>query len=176
MRRCHASTPKSCGRKRLDSFRRSMRESGHSPRRRRRQSDPTRTYWPARETDLIWPSTGATVGCDKQPKSTLREGWRQSSLATWLVTTSSRSRPREAAHRHTVNSVPVRRDILLRSELRCRLGAEGSQIDDYFVKNHTDHVLGTFKTQQEAIDWAKKQGHAPLVARVRHLNDKKTPY
>jgi hypothetical protein len=27
----------------------------------------------------------------------------------------------------------------------------------------------------EAIDWAKKQAHSPLVARVRHLNDKKKP-
>jgi hypothetical protein len=33
-------------------------------------------------------------------------------------------------------------------------------------------ILATFKTQHEAIDWA---GHAPLVARVRHLNDKKKP-
>jgi hypothetical protein len=29
------------------------------------------------------------------------------------------------------------------------------------------------KTQKEAIDWAKKNGDSPLVARVRHLNDKK---
>ena len=28
---------------------------------------------------------------------------------------------------------------------------------------------------EEAIDWARKNGHTPLVARVRHLNDKKTP-
>jgi hypothetical protein len=26
-----------------------------------------------------------------------------------------------------------------------------------------------------AIKWAKDNGHHPLVARVRHLNDKKTP-
>ena len=36
-----------------------------------------------------------------------------------------------------------------------------------------DDALGTFKTQREAIDWVKKQAHSPLVARVRHLNDKK---
>jgi DNA topoisomerase-1 len=36
-------------------------------------------------------------------------------------------------------------------------------------------VLATFKTQQEAIDWSRKNGHAPPVARVRHLNDKKKP-
>jgi hypothetical protein len=48
-------------------------------------------------------------------------------------------------------------------------------IQDYVVEDHADHVLGTFKTQKEAIDWAKAKGHVPLVARVRHLNDKKNP-
>jgi len=52
---------------------------------------------------------------------------------------------------------------------------EGSPVSDYVVEDHADHALATFKTQREAIDWAKKQGHAPLVARVRHLNDKKKP-
>jgi hypothetical protein len=52
---------------------------------------------------------------------------------------------------------------------------EGAQIEDYVVEDHADHVLSTFKTQRDAIDWAKKQGHSPLVARVRHLNDKKQP-
>jgi hypothetical protein len=52
---------------------------------------------------------------------------------------------------------------------------EGSGIDDYAVEDHADHVLGTFKTQYEAIDWARRQGRHPLVARVRHLNDKKKP-
>jgi hypothetical protein len=52
---------------------------------------------------------------------------------------------------------------------------EGSHIEDYVAEDHTDHVLATFKTQQEAVDWAHKQGHSPLVARVRHLNDKKMP-
>ena len=36
-------------------------------------------------------------------------------------------------------------------------------------------AVGPFKTQKEAIDEARKQGHHPLVARVRHLNDKKIP-
>jgi hypothetical protein len=52
---------------------------------------------------------------------------------------------------------------------------DGSAIEDYAVEDHADHVLATFKTQQEAIDWSRKNGHAPLVARVRHLNDKKKP-
>lgn len=53
--------------------------------------------------------------------------------------------------------------------------ADGSPIDDYVVEDHTDHVLHTADTQHEAIAWAKRQGHHPLVARVRHLNDKKIP-
>jgi hypothetical protein len=47
--------------------------------------------------------------------------------------------------------------------------------DDYVIEDHADHVLATFKTQHEAIDWAKQNGHSPHVARVRHLNDKKKP-
>lgn len=60
-------------------------------------------------------------------------------------------------------------------ETRPKDRPHGSPIDDYVVEDHASHELGTFKTQQEAIDWAKSKGHAPLVARVRHLNDKKKP-
>jgi len=60
-------------------------------------------------------------------------------------------------------------------EARPKGRPEGSAIQDYVVEDHADHVLGTFKTQKEAIDWAKAKGHSPLVARVRHLNDKKNP-
>ena len=58
-------------------------------------------------------------------------------------------------------------------EARPKGRPEGDRIDDYVVEDHADHVLGTFKTQHEAIAWAKNQGHHPLVARVRHLNNKK---
>jgi hypothetical protein len=60
-------------------------------------------------------------------------------------------------------------------EARPKGKAEGSPITDYVVEDHADHVLVTFKTQREAIEWAKKNGHTPRVARVRHLNDKKKP-
>src|ERR1700687_6135685 len=60
-------------------------------------------------------------------------------------------------------------------EARPKGRPEGSAIQDYVVEDHANHELGTFKTQKEAIDWAKTKGHAPLVARVRHLNDKKNP-
>jgi hypothetical protein len=52
---------------------------------------------------------------------------------------------------------------------------EGSPIDDYVVEDHADRLLGTFKTQSDAIAWAKKMGHHPLVARLRHLNSKRIP-
>ena len=52
---------------------------------------------------------------------------------------------------------------------------EGDPIEDYVVEDRADHVLKTFKTQHEAIEWAKKNGHSPHVARVRHHNDKKVP-
>ena len=61
-------------------------------------------------------------------------------------------------------------------EARPKGRPEGSYIDDYVVEDYGDHVLGTFKTQREAINWAKTNGHAPLVARVRNLNDKKKPH
>ena len=58
-------------------------------------------------------------------------------------------------------------------EARPKGKPEGSPIKDYVVENHADHVLGTFNTQHEAIEWSKKNGHTLHVAWVRHLNDKK---
>ena len=52
---------------------------------------------------------------------------------------------------------------------------EGTLIEDYVVEDQKDHVLKVFKTQKEAIDWAKKEGHHPLVARVRDENNKTKP-
>ena len=60
-------------------------------------------------------------------------------------------------------------------EARPKGRPEGSPITDYVVEDHADHILATFKTQREAIDWARSQGHAAHVARVRHLNDKRRP-
>ena len=51
----------------------------------------------------------------------------------------------------------------------------GEAIEEYVVEDHADHILHTSKTQAEAIAWARKEGHSPLVARVRSLNDKKRP-
>jgi hypothetical protein len=51
----------------------------------------------------------------------------------------------------------------------------GDPITDYVVEDADDTVLGTFKTQHEASAWAKANKHHPLVARMRHLNNKKIP-
>ena len=60
-------------------------------------------------------------------------------------------------------------------EARPKGRPEGSPIENYVVEDHADSVLATFGTQREAIDWAKRNGHAPHVARVRHLNNKRNP-
>jgi hypothetical protein len=60
-------------------------------------------------------------------------------------------------------------------EARPKGRQDGSAIDDFVVETAGDQVLRTFRTQAEAIAWAKSNGHTPHVARVRHLNDKKRP-
>ena len=60
-------------------------------------------------------------------------------------------------------------------EARPKGSTENSPITDYVVEDHADHVLATSLTQKDAIVWAIKNGHAPHVARVRHLNDKNKP-
>jgi hypothetical protein len=52
---------------------------------------------------------------------------------------------------------------------------EGEPVEEFVVEDHTDHALATFKTQEEAIKWAKEHKHTPHVARVRHLNDENKP-
>jgi hypothetical protein len=43
-------------------------------------------------------------------------------------------------------------------EARPKGRQEGSPIEDYVVEDHADSVLGTFKTQHEAIAWARQEG------------------
>lgn len=60
-------------------------------------------------------------------------------------------------------------------EARPKGRPEGTRIDDFVVEDASDHVLSTHATQGQAVQWAKARGHHPLVARVRHLNDKRRP-
>ena len=49
-------------------------------------------------------------------------------------------------------------------------------ITGYVVEDAADSVLHTADTQGAAVEWARKQGHRPImVARVRHLTDKRNP-
>jgi hypothetical protein len=45
-------------------------------------------------------------------------------------------------------------------EARPKGRQEGTHITDYVIEDHADSVLATCKTQQEAIEWAKKP-HGP---------------
>ena len=60
-------------------------------------------------------------------------------------------------------------------EARPKGRPDGAPIEDYVVEDHADHVLRTFNTQHEAIEWARKEGHDPLIARVRNRNNKNIP-
>jgi hypothetical protein len=56
-----------------------------------------------------------------------------------------------------------------------KAGRKGARSRTTFSRDHADSVLATFKTQHDAIAWAKQEGHSPHVARVRHLNKKTEP-
>jgi hypothetical protein len=45
-------------------------------------------------------------------------------------------------------------------EARPKGRGEHASIEDYVVETEGDHVLAQWKTQQEAIDWAKKRPYA----------------
>jgi hypothetical protein len=49
-------------------------------------------------------------------------------------------------------------------EARPKGRREGTAIVDYVVEEQGDRVLKAFKTQAEAIAWAKSEGHSPHVA------------
>jgi hypothetical protein len=44
---------------------------------------------------------------------------------------------------------------------------EGTPIDDYAVESSASETLKVCNTQQDAVDWAKTEGYAVHVARVR---------
>jgi len=58
---------------------------------------------------------------------------------------------------------------------RPKSAGQVSPIAYYAVEDDADHVLRTFNLQGDAIRWAKRQGHRPLIARTRHLSDKRIP-
>ncbi len=60
-------------------------------------------------------------------------------------------------------------------EARPKGRPEGTRIDEYVIEDNRAQALHVAPTQHDAIQWAKQHGHAPHVARVRHLNDKNKP-
>ncbi|GBR26429.1 hypothetical protein GCM10010937_11260 [Gluconobacter japonicus] len=54
-------------------------------------------------------------------------------------------------------------------------GRDGDPITHWVVEDQADSVLHKTHTQKEGIDWAKRQGYVPHVARSRHLDDKRRP-
>jgi membrane protein len=79
------------------------------------------------------------------------------------LTTSFAGRPAEAK----MSNVYI--------EARPKGPPEGTLIIDYAIEDQADHLLGSCRTQEEALDWARSRGLSPLVPMVRHLNDKKKP-
>ena len=43
-------------------------------------------------------------------------------------------------------------------EARPKGRPEGSHIADYVAEDQANHVLATFKTQHDAIEWARRRG------------------
>ncbi len=58
-------------------------------------------------------------------------------------------------------------------EARPKGHAEGTVVVDYVIEDYAEHKLASCRTQEEALEWARSQDHAPLVPLIRHLNDKK---
>ena len=54
-----------------------------------------------------------------------------------------------------------------------RAAGRYTHIEDYVVEDHANPCPLRHSRQVDAIAWAKKNGHSPYGARVRHL--KKTP-
>jgi hypothetical protein len=93
-----------------------------------------------------------------------------------LINVEAAAKKRTAKKAATNNNLPgreVRTTVYI--EARPKGRQEGSAIKGYVVEEQGDRVLKTFKTQAEAIAWAKSEGHSSQVARVPHLNDKKIP-
>jgi hypothetical protein len=68
----------------------------------------------------------------------------------------------------TQSGQPVKRGKKINANVYVEAGpkgrSEGDPIDDYVVEHRADHVLATFKTQHEAIEWSRRHRRAPLVA------------
>jgi len=60
-------------------------------------------------------------------------------------------------------------------EARYNIRRDKPPVQRYVVKDPTDQVLGIFRNQKEAIDWARAMGHSPLLPRFLQVKDKSNP-
>jgi hypothetical protein len=106
-----------------------------------------------------------------------------SPVARAVMTLGRETRWRLQAARQSYWTCGRSRHCLTAGRLRCRMLRKGAP--ERQARGESGRRLrrrgsrgpraDAFKTQREAIDWARKNNHSPLVARVRHLNDKKIP-
>jgi hypothetical protein len=106
-----------------------------------------------------------------------------SPVARAVMTLGRETRSRLQAARQSYWTCGRSRHCLTAGRLRCRMLRKGAP--ERQARGESGRRLrrrgsrgpraDAFKTQREAIDWARKNNHSPLVARVRHLNDKKIP-
>jgi hypothetical protein len=103
-----------------------------------------------------------------------------SPVARAVMTLGRETRSRLQAARQSYWTCGRSRHCLTAGRLRCRMLRKGAP--ERQARGESGRILrrrgsraDAFKTQREAIDWARKNNHSPLVARVRHLNDKKIP-
>src|ERR1700722_11503264 len=106
-----------------------------------------------------------------------------SPVARAVMTLGRETRSRLQAARPRYWTCGRSRHCLTAGTLRCRMlrrGAPERQArgeSGRRLRRRGSHGprADAFKTRREAIDWARKNNHSPLVARVRHLNDEKSP-
>ena len=60
-------------------------------------------------------------------------------------------------------------------EARPKGRPEGTRIDDYVVEDHADHVLATFRTQQEGNRLGEKKSSCRDTSPRSTLNNKRSP-
>lgn len=56
-----------------------------------------------------------------------------------------------------------------------RMESGNPGLDLYVVKDRADRFLGLFRTEQDAVKWARAMGHSPLVVRSGLLDARETP-
>ena len=70
-------------------------------------------------------------------------------------------RVRLARHLHCIMIPPYECQSIDAQQGRPQGRREGTSIEDYVVEEQGDRVLKTFKTQAEAITWAKSERRSP---------------